>query len=209
MVLERLLSLGKKERDVTEDMRRHIELLCDACKTFKAALENEDRKLMREVIDLERQGDSARRGVISHIYEGAFLPYLRPDLCKFVEVVDEVFDLLKDTATYCLDTDLPEPLRGECVRVALLNFRMSEMLMIAFDAMLKGQDLREKTLAIRIYEKKIDDMKFSIINEAQQIPVSDFWSGKMLSDLISGLTSISNVIEDASDHLQILNLSTR
>jgi hypothetical protein len=209
MIFERILQFGKKERDVTEDMRRHIQLLCDACNTFKAALEKQDTNLMREVIDLERQGDSVRRAVISHIYEGAFLPYLRPDLCKFVEVVDEVFDLLKDTATYYLDTDLPEPLRNECVRVALLNFRMCEMLLITFEAMLEGEDLREKTLAIRIYEKKIDDMKFDIINQAQQVGVADFWSGKMLSDLISGLTSISDIIEDASDHLQILNLSTR
>jgi uncharacterized protein len=209
MVLERIFSLGKKEREVTEDMRRHIQLLCDACETFKGAIEKRDRNLIRRVIDLERQGDSVRREVISHIYEGAFLPYLRPDLCRFVEVVDEVFDLLKDTASYTLDTDLPEGLRSECVRVALLNFRMAEMLMITFEAMLKGQDLREKTLAIRIYEKKIDEMKFDIIGEAQQIPVTDFWSGKMLSDLISGLTSISDIIEDASDHLQILNVGTR
>jgi uncharacterized protein len=209
MIFERILQFGKKERDVTEDMRRHIKLLCEACNTFKTALEKQDRDLMREVIDLERQGDSVRREVISHIYEGAFLPYLRPDLCKFVEVVDEVFDLLKDTATYYLDTDLPEPLRNECVRVALLNFRMCEMLLITFEAMLEGQDLREKTLAIRIYEKKIDDMKFEIMNQAHEVGVTDFWSGKMLSDLISGLTSISDIIEDASDHLQILNLSTR
>jgi predicted phosphate transport protein (TIGR00153 family) len=209
MVLERILSLGKKERDVTEDMRRHIQLLCDACNMFKTALEKQDRNLMRKVVALEREGDSVRREVISHIYEGAFLPFLRPDLCKFVEVVDEVFDLLKDTVSCYLDAELPGALRSECVRVALLNFRMCEMLMISFEAMLKGQDLREKTLAIRIYEKKIDDMKFGIISEAQQIPVSDFWSGKKLSDLISGLTSISDIIEDASDHLQILNVSTR
>jgi predicted phosphate transport protein (TIGR00153 family) len=209
MILERILQFGKKEREVTEDMRRHIQLLCDACNTFKTAMEKQDRNLMREVIDLERQGDSVRRDVISHIYEGAFLPYLRPDLCKFVEVVDEVFDLLKDTASCYLDTDLPEPLRNDCVRVALLNFRMCEMLLITFEAMLEGRDLREKTLAIRIYEKKIDDMKFDIFSQAQEVGVTDFWSGKMLSDLISGLTSISDMIEDASDHLQILNLSTR
>ena len=209
MILEKIFPLGKKERDVTEDMRKHIQLLCDACSTFRTALEKEDRVLMRGVVDLERQGDSVRRKVISHIYEGAFLPYLRPDLCKFVEVVDEVFDLLKDTASYYLQTDLPESLRSECVRVALLNFRMCEMLLISFESMLKGRDLREKSLAIRIYEKKIDDMKFDIIKEAHQIPVADFWSGKILSDLISGLTSISDFIEDASDHLEILNVSTR
>jgi uncharacterized protein len=207
MILEKIFPLGKKEREVTGGMRKHIELLCDACSAFRTALELEDSSLVREVIDLERQGDLVRREVISNIYEGAFLPYLRPDLCRFVEVVDEVFDLLKDTASYYPETDLPESLRSECVRVALLNFRMCEMLLIAFEATIKGQDIREKALAIRIYEKKIDDMKFDIIKEALQIPVTNFWSGKILSELISGLTSISNLIEDASDHLQILNVS--
>ncbi len=209
MVLDKILRFGKRERDVTEDMRRHIQLLINACNTFKDAIEKDDRGLMREVIALERQGDTVRRDVISHIYDGAFLPFLRPDLCKFVEVVDEVLDLLKDTVSYYLNIDFPELLRSECARVALLNFRMCEMLLISFEAMLEGEDLREKILAIRIYEKKIDDMKFNIISVAQQVPIADFWSGKMLSDLISSLTSISDVIEDASDHLQVLHLSTR
>lgn len=209
MVLERILSHGKKEREVTEDIRRHIKLLCTACDTFKAALEKQNRNLMRDVIDLEREGDSIRREVISHVYEGAFLPYLRPDLCKFVEIVDEVFGLLKDTASYYLDTDLPDPLKDECVRVALLNFRMSEMLLITYEAMLKGEDLQEKILAIRIYEKKIDDIKFNLISEAKEVPIANFWAGKMLSDLISSLTEISDIIEDASDHLQIINVGTR
>jgi predicted phosphate transport protein (TIGR00153 family) len=209
MVFERILSHGKKEREVTEDIRRHIKLLCTACDTFRAALEKQNRNLMRDVIELEREGDSVRREVISHVYEGAFLPYLRPDLCKFVEIVDEVFGLLKDTASYYLDTDLPEPLKDECVRVGLLNFRMSEMLLITYEAMLKGEDLQEKILAIRIYEKKIDDIKFNLFSEAKEVPIATFWAGKMLSDLLSSLTEISDIIEDASDHLQIINVGTR
>lgn len=209
MILERILSHGKKEREVTEDIKRHIKLLCTACKTFKTALEKQDRNLLLDVIDLEREGDSIRREVVSHIYEGAFLPYLRPDLCKFVEIVDEVFDLLKDTASYCLETQLPERLRDDCLRVALFNVRMSEMLLITYEAMLKGEDPREKILAIRIYEKKIDDIKFNLFSEAQQVPIESYWKGKMLSDLMTGLTTISDIIEDASDHLQIIHVSIR
>jgi uncharacterized protein len=209
MILDKILSHGKKEREVTEDIKRHIELLCTACETFRTALERQDRNLFMDVIDLEREGDSIRREVVSHIYEGAFLPYLRPDLCKFVEIVDEVFDLLKDTATYCLETRIPERLRDDCARVALFNFRMSEMLLITYQAMLKGEDPREKILAIRIYEKKIDDIKFNLFSEAQEVPIENFWKGKLLSDLMTGLTSISDIIEDASDHLQIIHVSIR
>lgn len=209
MFLEKILSHGKKERYVVEDIRKHIELLRTACDTFIISLEKQDRNLMWEVVELEREADSVRREVISHIYEGAFLPYLRPDLCKFVEIVDEVFDLVKETAFYCVENDIPAPLRDESIRVALLNFRMCDMLLISFEAMLKGEDLREKTLAVRIFEKKIDDIKLNLVKEVEQVPIENFWAGKALSDFLTNLTMISDVIEDASDHLQIINVSTR
>jgi predicted phosphate transport protein (TIGR00153 family) len=209
MFLEKILSHGKNEREVTEDIRKHIKLLCTACGVFRDALEGRDRNLMRDVMDLEREGDSVRREVISRIYEGAFLPYVRPDLCKFVELVDEVFGLLKDTAAYYLEATLPDKLKDESVRVALLNQRMCEMLLITFEAMIRGQDLREKILAIRIYEKKIDDIKFILINDAREVPIDDFWQGNVLAEFVSDLTSISDGIEDASDHLQIIHVAMR
>ncbi len=209
MFLEKILSHGKKERQVTEDIQRHLNLLCTACDVLTKALEKQDRNLMMDVIELEREGDSIRREVLSHIYGGAFLPYLRPDLCRFVELVDGVFGLLKDTVSYYLEARMPDRLKDDSVRVALLNQRMSEMLLMTFDAMVKGEDLREKIFAIRIYEKKIDDIKFSLISDAHEVPIDNFWKGKILSDLLSSLTSISDRIEDASDHLQIIHLSIR
>jgi hypothetical protein len=209
MILEKIFSHGKKERQVTEAIERHIQLLCKACEIFKNALERNDRNLLWEVVELERDADAVRRDVIAHIYEGAFLPYIRPDLCKFVEIVDEVFDSLKDTAFFSLDCDIPDTLREESIRVALLNFRMCEMLLISFEAMIKGEDLRDKILGIRIYEKKIDDIKLILFKDAEQVPTASFWEGKKLSDLLTGLTMISDFIEDASDHLQIINVSTR
>lgn len=208
MLLEKILRLGKKERDVTLEMRRHIELLCRACNTFRTALVNQDRNLMRQIADLEREADSLRRNVVAHLYEGAFLPYIRPDLCKFVETVDTIFDLLEDTVSYYLGSELPEQLRDDVERIAFFNFRMSEMLLLSFDTMEQGADLREKLLAIRIYEKRVDDLKFRLIGDARRIEVS-FWEGKMLSDFIGGLTSISDVIEDASDHLQIISVISK
>jgi hypothetical protein len=209
MFLDRFLSKGSKEKKVIEDMAHHIDLLCGACKEMQTSMEKADRSLARRVLDLEREGDAIRREIISHIYEGAFLPYLRPDLCRFVEIVDSIFDLLQETATNYLDLLLPAPLKRDCVQVAFLNARACEMLRISFEAMLKGEDLREKALAIRIYEKKIDDIKFGLFRDAREITVGNFWEGKTLSDFISGLTSISDIIEDAGDHLQIIHLSMK
>jgi hypothetical protein len=83
------------------------------------------------------------------------------------------------------------------------------MLIITFDAMLNGEDLREKALAIRIYEKKIDDIKFAVLRDLRKIQVDGFWHGRILADFVSGLTSISDTMEDAGDHLQIISASMK
>lgn len=209
MFLEKVFSKGKKENEVIGEITKQIKLLLTACGLFKTALETDNPSLMRKVMDIERMGDAIRRDIISRIYEGAFLPYLRPDLCKFVEIVDSIFDLLEDTGYKYLDLKLPEQLRGECIQVAFLNRRICEMLLITFESMLKGEDLREKILAIRIYEKKIDDIKFDLIRDARKIEIINFWEGEILSQFLSCLTSISDVIEDASDHLQVIHVSMK
>ena len=39
--------------------------------------------------------------------------------------------------------------------------------------------------------------------------VKNFWEGKALSDFITNLVQISDIIEDAGDIIQILNVSMR
>ena len=209
MLLKKILSYGKQEDRVIENVKKHLHLLRLAFESFYSGIKKNDSSMMREVIDLEREGDSVRREIISTIYAGAFLPYLRPDLCRFVETLDRVFDSLEDTAFNYSDVVLPEEITEECVRVASMNTNMCEMLAISFDAMVNGEDLREKALAIRIYEKRIDDIKFSVLKEMRTISIDNFWQGRTLAEFVSDLTTISDMIEDASDYLQIINISMR
>jgi predicted phosphate transport protein (TIGR00153 family) len=210
MWLDKLLSHSNKEQQVIEAIRRFLELLVTTCTTFNTGINStKPPRPLKAVIDLERQGDDIRRTIISLIYQGAFLPYLRPDLCRFVGIVDKVFDQLEDAARYYLDAKLPPDLLPEIHQVVLLNQRICELLMNAFETMLKGQRLREKNLAIRIYEKKIDDIKFSLFKEIRQTAPAGFWEGIILRDFIQALTSISDSVEDASDHLNIIAVSMR
>lgn len=226
MFFDKILFHDKKEQRVIENIREHIKLLCTACNTFRLGIGKNNRTLINDVAELERKGDSIRREIISNIYSGAFLPYLRPDLCKFVEIVDSVFDLIKDTAFLYLSmeipehtnkednsasffTKIPEHIKNECAGVAFFNVRICEMLLITFEAMFKGEDLREKTLAIRIYEKKIDDLKFNMLEEIRKVDIDNFWDGKILSDFIAAITRVSDIIEDASDQIQIIGVSMR
>lgn len=208
-MLRKIFSQEKKEQAVIGKMKEHIQLLMQACERFHEGLVKNDNSLIRYAINLEREGDAVRREIIAGIYSGAFLPYLRPDLCRFVEIVDRVFDAIEDIANRYLEIEFPDSLRAECVQVALLNVHICEMLLISLDAMLQGEDLREKMLAIRIYEKKIDDIKFHLRRELRKIPINNFWEGSLMAEFFSGLTSISDLVEDASDHLYIINVSMR
>lgn len=202
---------GNAEQKVIDSMKQHMQILNSASECFKKSLQGLDKNQMYCVADLEREADVVRREIISMIYEGAFLPFLRTNICRFVEIVDEAFDVLKDAASEFdnLGPKLDEEIREDCITISDINQQMCEMLILAFDTLFSKGDLREKTLAIRIYEKKVDDMKFDLIGRLRNKEVKNFWEGKSLSDFISSLTHISDVIEDASDYLHIINLSMR
>jgi len=202
---------GNTEQKVIDSIKKHMQILYSASECFKKGLQGWDKDQMYRVADLEREGDSVRREIISTIYEGAFLPFLRTNICRFVEIVDEAFDVLKDAAAEFenLGPKLDQEIIEDCIQIAGINQQMCDMLMIAFDTLFNKGDLREKTLAIRIFEKKVDDMKFDLIGRLRNKEVKNFWEGKTLSDFISYLTHISDVIEDASDYLHIINLSMR
>ena len=211
MLFEKVFSGGKTEQRVIENIKKHIKTLCSASDCFKKAIEGQDKDLMFRVPDLEREGDAIRREIISTIYEGAFLPFLRPNICRFVEIVDEAFDVLEDAAHEFeyLDAKLDKEIEEECIKIAEINLKMCEMLFIAFETLFSKEDIREKNLAIRIYEKKIDEIKVDLLNTLRKKEVKNYWEGKILSDFIANLTNVSDVIEDASDYLYIMNISLR
>ncbi|OGQ96690.1 MAG: TIGR00153 family protein [Deltaproteobacteria bacterium RIFOXYD12_FULL_57_12] len=213
MDLKHLFSLGKAEQAVLAMIGQHVALLCAACEAFCAALDQDKRQLLAGITDLEREGDVIRREIFTAIYDGAFLPLLRPSICNFVETVDKALDLTEDVALELQDLPAGRVADFGCVdyvvQVAHLNQHMAEMLAITLAALCKGENLREKNLAIRIYEKQIDDIKDDLVRKLRETEVRDFWEGKLLADFIAHLTSISDFIEDASDYLQIMNLSLR
>jgi predicted phosphate transport protein (TIGR00153 family) len=211
VLLEKVFSGGKTEQKVIENIKKHIKILCSASDCFKKALEQWDKDLMFCVPDLEREGDAVRREIISTIYEGAFLPFLRPNICRFVEIVDEALDVLEDAAREFeyLDSKLDKEIEEECIKIADINLKMCEMLLLAFETLSGKEDIREKNLAIRIYEKKIDEIKVDLTSKLRKKEVKNYWEGKMLSDFIAYLTHVSDVIEDASDYLYIMDASLR
>ncbi|MCS7214818.1 MAG: TIGR00153 family protein [Thermodesulfovibrio sp.] len=210
-MFDKLISGGKLEKRVIKDIQTHIRILCSALECFRHSLSTENRQETSCVADLEREADSVRREIISTIHQGAFLPFIRPNICRFIEMVDEAFDTLEDAAfefRYLKD-DIYKIIKNECEHIAKINSAMCEILSIAFDTLLEKGDLKEKNLAIRIYEKQVDDLKFEIVDKLRHLEITNFWDGKIISDFVEYITKISDLIEDASDYLYIIEISLK
>ncbi|WP_353684204.1 TIGR00153 family protein [Thermodesulfovibrio sp. 3907-1M] len=210
-MFDKIISGGKLEKKVIEDIKTHIKTLCLATECFKNALTSSDIESTFCVADLEREADSIRREIISTIHEGAFLPFIRPNICRFIEMVDEAFDILEDAAFEFryLNMEVYRIIEPECVKIASINTNICELLSIAFDSLITKGDLKEKNLAIRVYEKQVDDLKFDITEKLRKIEIKNFWEGKIITDFVEYLTRISDLIEDASDYLYIIEISLR
>ncbi|RLG12888.1 TIGR00153 family protein [Candidatus Pacearchaeota archaeon] len=208
-MLEKLLSGGKLEKKTLELIRKYLSVLCAGTECFNSVLISKSKEKTYCVESLEREADSIKREIISTIYEGAFLPYIRPNLCTFIEILEKVFDFLKHAAFEYryLNFKIFRDVEEDCIKVSKFNVEMCKLLSKAFECLIVKDNLREKNLAIRIYEKKIDELKFEIIEKLRNIHIENFWDGKVISNFIDYLTNLSNLIEDASDYLSILYLS--
>lgn len=199
----------KLEKEVIDDIESFIELLCSSCELFRDGMENEDEQKISRVLEMENEGDVFRREIASKIYEGAFLPYLRPNIYKLIELIDEVLDTLEDAGVNYIKIGVRDNIKDDILEISNLNLKTCRVFLKAFNSLFKGgEDLREVTLAIRIYEKKVDEIKYDLMDKLLKEEVN-FWEGKILSDLISNLVTITDLIEDAGDLIQMINVSIR
>ncbi len=202
---------GESEQEVIKLFDEHFELVKMSCEVFLMALETDDKGLLNQVCELEKRGDKIRREIALKLYSGAFLPALRGTLYKLAETVDEILDMLEDTAIdyLRLNLHLDNEIREMCIRVAKINVKMGRDLLEAFRALKTGKGLENTTLKIRTREREIDVLRNRIYESLIKKEVKNYWEGKILSDFIDHLAYISDLIEDSADLIQILNVSLR
>ncbi|HAA84268.1 MAG: Uncharacterized protein XD67_1181 [Thermodesulfobacterium commune] len=218
-MLEKLLGGGKLEKKAITQIQEYLKTLCAATECLKETLLQESFEQTYCIENFEREADSLKREIIGIIYEGAFLPYIRPNLCNFIEIVEKAFDHMKVCAfeyRYILNSDLYgltyKNIEEECLRIAHINVEMCQILIKSFEALWTKDNIREKNLAIRILEKKVDEIKLELtekIRNCKLCKITNYWEGKIMSDFVDALVSVSDVIEDASDYLYLLDLSLR
>lgn len=208
-MLKKIFYREDKEKAVFDEMSQHLDLLKRGCEELKKLLTTGDRELIEKIEDIEREGDVLRRSILFKLFEGAFMPYLRPYIHRFIELSDEAMDVVEDVARYYELVSLPQVLLDDIISVADMNCQMSDLLTITFEAFIRGEDIREKILAIRVYEKRIDEIDHQIRINTFDVAVNSYWEGHWISEFLRSLAFVSDLMEDAADVLSLIHISLR
>ena len=210
-MLEKFFGGGKLEKKALESIKNYLQIFISAQECLKNLFLTENLEKSYCIENLEREADSVRREIISTIYEGAFLPYIRPNLCAFIEITEKAFDFMKICAFEFryLNKEFYQTIKDEVLKIANINIEMAEILYKAFQSLMEKNNLREKNLAIRIYEKKVDEIKLDLTEKVRNKEIINFWEGKNIDEFLNALVKISDIIEDASDYLYILDISLK
>jgi predicted phosphate transport protein (TIGR00153 family) len=209
------------ERDVRAMLNEHVDMvravLQKALDTIERYLnDNLDgaKASARKVDDLESQADKVLRRIIVCLQGGAFLPIMRKDIFQLVSAVDEVANAAEKFCDFCLSQrpEIPEAFRGAFVDITRANVEMFPDLKEATETLRLGQfgwvgddvsPFKKLAEKIGIQESDIDDQEWKLTREIfnSDLPLDN----KMhIQALLTGITKISDLIEDVADRIQIL-----
>jgi len=208
--LKKMMLGREKEKEVIEKFREHINLIVESSEVFKVGLETEDKEALKEICEIEKLGDGIRREIILNIYGGAFIPALRPNFCRLAEALDDILDEMEDvTILYLLMNQHSKDLMSDFIQIAEINAKMSRYLLDAFKALEKGSRLSEILLKIKISEEEVDSLKARIYEKIKLFSFDSYAEWYFFIKFIEKLVNVSDLIEDAADIIQILNVSLR
>lgn len=163
---------------------------------------------------IETEADHIRRSIVDALFKGAFLPIFRVEVHNFVEKMD----LIANNAEICCDFFLgqrpmvPVNLKERFLKIIHDTLPMSRFLKEATEDFFTRRDhefIRERITQIGIAESAIDDDEWKLTRDLFTSADLSLAEKMHLRRCLERLTSISDQIEDTSDWLEVLLISTK
>lgn len=199
----------KAEERVIENISQMLNLAFSACELLQKSVLERNKSLLEEISRLERDGDEIKRITAKEIYRGAFLPYLRSNILRLVEDVDDILNTTDKAGKYFRKIRNFEFLNSnyEIEKILKINITLCKILSKNFISFFKTPGkLREAVIVVRILEKEADDLKHSILENLMEMRF-EFWDGIFIFNFVEAIEEISDVIEETMDTLQVVVLS--
>lgn len=211
-----LFSTGKIEREVKQLIDSHIELveqcLVDLNNMLDSACEKrgECPEYTIKIHKNETEADHMRREILKKIEKGAFLPNLRGELLKLIEIIDDVANRAETVGDYYVlyKPEFTDEEARTLVKIGQMTKETFDMLKEAYVHLFKDfQKTVEICINIEDMEEKIDKIEWDLRKEI--FKGGDLAMNILKKDYVLLLCDISDKIEDASDMLEIMVVRRR
>jgi predicted phosphate transport protein (TIGR00153 family) len=208
------MTIFKKEKEVRELVLEHLSLTRDCLAEARNVLEHYLAGDLDAAIDiaekvkrLEREGDYCKRKARVVLHNGAFLPQVRADIHRLVELVDTI-NGAGESAAKCLVNELPsipEEFAGDLMDICSQCINSYHELRKAFKNFIKPDGEMD---ALHEHVERVYQMESEIHIKQTDLTRRVFASGLELaqkihfSQLLRTICSISDLAEDVADALE-------
>jgi predicted phosphate transport protein (TIGR00153 family) len=212
--------LFKKEKEVIKLIEKHAdkveECLSMAVKTIGTYLENnisEAKKLARQTDHLETEADMVRHEIRDKLYLGAYMPLLREDIYKLVEILDVVANSAEKCADFFLNQRplIPDDFKPDFLKITEVSMGVGESLKYAVLCYLKGvcpiEVSRNHARDIGLLESKVDSLEWDLTKKIFTYDM-DFSHKIHLRRCLDHIVIVSDRAEEAAGQLDLVTLKS-
>lgn len=206
-------SFARREREVLlklEELSRGTVTVTNALRDFvKGFLEGSDIVGgFQEIKNIERRCDELRRGIISEVYKGLFLPDMREIIHKVSESVDKVINKCESVSKiiYYQRPSIPNELAVGVLEQLNIAIQAAEAFARAVESLFNEMTgAQELILEVERLEHDEDVVEGRILEELFKLPIP-LEEKLQLKELVINVGDIVDRMEDASDILEVLLL---
>lgn len=158
------------------------------------------------VHEAEDEADSIRRDIVTHLFEGAFIPVFREDFKKLAELVDNVANKAESVVDEIVLTrpHIPDELQDDMFELAKTTVTGFFELRKALNALYsKRKKVMECVKGVSKIEAEVDKLEWQILEKAFASDL-DLAKKLHLRDLVKSIGSIADRMENAGDHMALM-----
>jgi len=203
----------KKEKEVKNLIFEHLKTVEETVFKMKEAMElyikgdyESAKEISYQVHLLEGDADSKRREIIEKLHQGAFLPTIRQDIIKLIARQDKIADRSESCCDFCISQmpDVPEEFKERFIELLEVSVSTFSPYKEALENMfIDYKIVKEKIHSVNTVEEEADTLEWRLTKEIFSSNLT--LAHKMhLREYIFHIVSVSDIIEDAADALDII-----
>jgi len=159
----------------------------------------------------ESEADGKRREIIEKLHSGAFLPVFREDLISIVARQDKIADRAESCCDFCLTQrpEIPGKFRDKFKELLLASIKTFTPYKEAIENMFVDYEVVGKRIKdVNTQEEEVDTIEWHVTRDifTSELPLAQKIH---IRDLVFHVACISDVIEDATDALDVFMVKYR